>query len=247
MGLRNLLLALTGGRYRRISRGGIDYRIDTRDFVQRSIIKHGAWEPRQTERLIALCEQRDVDAFLDVGAYFGYYAVLFAHRFPNLECHAFEATPVAFERLQAHVALNRLEQRVRLHPIAVSDGASDQVTLSVFDESRHGHSRIQPDPQAGVLERVRVPAAPLDEIVPDWSGRSIALKIDVEGHELAVLQGAERLLGANRVALQVECFAANQPAADAWLTGHGFAAVGAIGADRFYVSDTHSDTHSDTM
>ena len=59
------------------------------------------------------------------------------------------------------------------------------------------HVYTNPDPEEETKEPIEVPAVRLDSIV---SGQDIhLLKIDTQGHELAVLRGARRLLEQGRV------------------------------------------------
>lgn len=239
MGLRSFLLTRLGPRERLVRRRGIRYRADVQDFVYRSILKTGAWEPRQTRTLIRLCEAHGVGAFLDVGAYFGYYAVHLARRFPRLRIVAFEAAPEAFARLQDHLALNDLADRVDARPFAVSDGTAATVNLDLFDDTRRGHTRVAGSgPEAAAPgPRVSVPATSLDAACPELRGGAVALKVDVEGHEAAVLRGARALLDGNTVVLQVELFPDRREAVLEDLLGRGFTCVRRIGDDHFLVRE----------
>jgi FkbM family methyltransferase len=63
-------------------------------------------------------------------------------------------------------------------------------------------------PEVARRERCRtieVPVVALDERFADESRRIGAIKIDVEGHELAVLRGAERIVERHRPAIVCEC------------------------------------------
>jgi FkbM family methyltransferase len=60
-----------------------------------------------------------VSRALDVGANVGYASLYFARIFPAATIEAFEPHPVHIEMIRAHIALNRLESRVKLHPFAV--------------------------------------------------------------------------------------------------------------------------------
>jgi FkbM family methyltransferase len=91
---------------------------------------------------------------------------------------------------------------VRIEAVALSD-ARGMVTLRIpFDRMQQGCATIE---EANVLDgevsEIRVPRRRLDEYGMD---RVAVIKIDVEGHELAVLKGAETLLARNRPTLIVE-------------------------------------------
>ena len=61
---------------------------------------------------------------------------------------------------------------------------------------------------------------PLDSLV-SFQDRRISLKIDVEGHELAVLQGAGQLLANNQILLQIEIWDCKVAHLN-WLFANGF-------------------------
>jgi hypothetical protein len=54
-----------------------------------------------------------------------------------------------------------------------------------------------------------------------WTGKKIAIKIDIEGHEAAALKGMEQLMRNNTVFLQVEAFDRNLENVRNILTGFG--------------------------
>ncbi len=58
---------------------------------------------------------------------------------------------------------------------------------------------------AGKHRMVSVPTLPLDDLIQPSMGRIGAIKIDVEGHESAVLAGATRILKEHRPAIVCEC------------------------------------------
>ena len=74
-------------------------------------------------------------------------------------------------------------------------------------------TRVKPyDPQPSVdayARRVQVDVVRLDDVIAEPVG---FIKIDVEGHELAVLEGAERILREHRPVLLVEATPTNNPA-----------------------------------
>jgi FkbM family methyltransferase len=131
--------------------------------------------------------------FIDVGAHVGKYVLLAARAVgPGGEVHAFEPNHLAFDLLVANVRLNHLDN-VRLQSCAVShrDGARDfeicrELTVSSFSKNLLARQ---------VREVVRVRCVALDSYCVGWRRQPDLIKIDVEGAELAVFQGAQQLLG----------------------------------------------------
>jgi FkbM family methyltransferase len=133
--------------------------------------------------------------FVDVGANEGQTALRLLARYPGAEVHSFEPVPETFERMRRRLA----GTGVRAVQSAVGDRVG-RATLFLGDGSEHSGF------DAGG-EEVEVDVTTLDE----YAARALRapidlLKVDVEGHEAAVLAGASGLLEAGRVRLVVcEC------------------------------------------
>lgn len=159
------------------------------------VVKYSAFEAEQ--RLIPfLCDKQHIG--IDVGANIGIYSGLIVKH--AQACHAFEANP----------ALARLLQRAQVPGLTVTNAAvsdrSGEVTLYVPRQT-HGLASVESanpglkDGNVGPVDAVQVPAVRLDEIT--FAPVSL-IKIDVEGHEEAVLKGAINTLNQHRPSLIIE-------------------------------------------
>ena len=128
---------------------------------------------------------RPGDHFVDVGANVGVFSTLVGTRIPGVRITAVEPFPPVREDLLANLALNDLE--VTVVDAAVSDEAGE-ATFEVLD--RDVLNRLAPDGPSGT--GITVPVTTLDELVGD--DPPALIKVDVEGSELRVMQGARRLL-----------------------------------------------------
>jgi FkbM family methyltransferase len=148
------------------------------DHIQRLIGQHRAFY-EQDMLVDAATGVPDRALVVDVGANIGNHTVFFAAVL-GAQVLAVEPNPAALSTLQANIALNRLEARVEVHAVAL--GASDsQGSMVDVDPLNLGRAQVRPG--AGDV-RIRR----LDDLVGD---RHVHLmKIDVEGMEAAVLQGA---------------------------------------------------------
>jgi len=139
------------------------------------------------------------DVAVDVGANVGLYSVL-AASVGDVSVIAFEPDAAARGRATANLARNDLARRVEVREQAVAE----QSGRASFSVERGPCNRILTSAdRAHVGQAVEV--VTLDEAV---TGSVALLKVDVEGGELAVLRGADRLLRARRPALILE---ANDP------------------------------------
>ena len=137
---------------------------------------------------------RSDDVFLDVGAHWGVHSLSAATRLPKeLNVLALEANPENGKRLARWVERNQLEHEIEVIPKAVGDRVG--IAHLHLDGSSMGH-RI-------ASEGVNVAMTTLDQVLAerDWlRWRRLILKVDVEGHELEVLSGAQQLFARCQVA-----------------------------------------------
>jgi Methyltransferase FkbM domain len=70
------------------------------------------------------------------------------------------------------------------------------------------------------------------------SGRTVFLKIDIEGHELAALAGMKRLLAANQCFLQIESFGDKAADLACIMTALGYRLLRNIGDDHYFANFT---------
>lgn len=139
------------------------------------------------------------DTMVDVGANVGTYALL-ATTVEGVTAVAFEPSSVTFGRAVQNVALNGLQDRITVRQEAVGSSSGEAV-LSVG----LGPCNKVLGPATGVVdagEKVRV--VTLDETFAMGAPRVGVVKIDVEGGEVDVLDGARALVARDRPALIVE-------------------------------------------
>jgi len=163
--------------------------VDTRDAgICSHLMLEGRWEP-WIEKVIAAAVKPGM-TFLDVGANFGYYTLLGAAWVgAKGRVHAFEANPAIFGHLSKSVAINGFNDRVKLHNLAVHNSEAT-LRFSYTDEFSGGGSTM--GGPAGAHE-VEVRAAPLDMLLADLPTANV-MKVDVEGSEPHVFEGARRLM-----------------------------------------------------
>jgi FkbM family methyltransferase len=176
----------------RAGRLNLTFFVHHRDAIGRHIAKYGTHEPLVTQWLSDYLDAAAPGLFVDIGANCGWHA-LHAARHPNVEhVIAFEPDPFNAWLLDRNIARNDVENVL----VAVSAVGAQQGTarLSCHKRSNLGRHSIIPDKRAG--SRI-VPLTDLDGALDriGYSERRIsAIKIDVEGHEPAVIAGAARAL-----------------------------------------------------
>lgn len=160
----------------------------------------GLHEP--SEQLFVWAFVRPRDAIVDAGANVGIYTVACASL--GARVSAFEPSSDTREALMRNVRLNHLEDRVRIFPIALGETTGFALLSTGLDVGNH---LVDASEQSATDETVAM--RPLDSLIreeAEWFGtdRIVLLKIDVEGHDAAVLRGARSTLADHRPVVLIE-------------------------------------------
>jgi FkbM family methyltransferase len=158
-------------------------------FMYDGLLKFGQYE-REVQSVLSKLITKDT-TFIDVGANIGYFTVLYSRLAQTV--YAFEPVPDVFERLSRNISLNNCNN-VRAFQCAVS---KERKRLEIFESKiSDGHNsiirRFEHD------KSIFVDAVTLDETVEPSVG-NVVMKVDAEGSEMDVLQGAMRLIKSGKV------------------------------------------------
>lgn len=174
---------------------------------------HVFWTGCYARSILALLHRilrrRDMVVF-DVGANEGEETLFAAKRVPDGRVFAFEPNPQVRARLSRNVELNHF-QNVSIQPIGLDVQPGKLVLYGPAGRGRDGTLNAG---QGTIFPRIGVDApigeitlSTLDRFVMEQRAPRIDLiKIDVEGAEMNVLQGGERVLAEHRPALIVEAW-----------------------------------------
>lgn len=147
---------------------------------------------------------RGAHVFVDVGASLGQYTFFANAAMTNGTIVAIEADPIRFETLRDNCTLwgDGSTNQVRAIHAAAAD-CDGEIEFCVTDSNVSGGLFPHPVPDAAVRWRgVKVPCVTLDGLFP--KDPPDLVKVDVEGGEFRVLQGARRLLAGGRPKFLVE-------------------------------------------
>ncbi len=139
--------------------------------------------------------------FLDVGANWGFYALLAAKRLGREgRSIAFEPDPGNIETIRKNLSLNPGIE-IAIEAVAVSDGKGE-ATFHVGDNDAQGS--ILEGPYCSGNETLTVPTISLDEYIDEKGiDRVDVMKMDIEGGEVLALEGMAKGLRAGRYGLIV--------------------------------------------
>lgn len=169
--------------------------------ISTALARYGEWAEAEVETLSALL--RPGDTVLDVGAHVGIFTLAFA-RAVGAEgaVHAFEPQPSILDHLRRNIDLNGCADIVKTHHCALG-AASGYVEIPRIDYSQPGNfGAVHPAAHPGhPLEEGGVPLRRIDDLkLQDLR----LIKIDVEGAELEVIEGARATIGRCKPFLSIE-------------------------------------------
>lgn len=164
-------------------------------------------------------------AVLDIGANIGNHSLYFALEAGASKVVSFEPVPLTFSILKRNVEINHLEGCIELHNCGL--GAEHaHATVPEYHTENIGGTAIRPGKNGDIVVQV------LDEMkLPD----DIALvKIDVEGMEPEVVQGAMEMLRTQHPYVMMESFERNAPTMIRVMEELGYAHARMGGADYLF-------------
>lgn len=176
-----------------ITSEGLTYHLDLADYVMRQLYLFDTYESNTLRHFVSLL--RPHMTFFDVGANIGAYSLPVAQRLPVGRVIAFEPNPPAISRLRRNIEASGMTNIE-----VVEKGLSDSKRVASMSETAPDGASGRNLSAAMVSEHVNLGGATVQlTTIDDYcSERNVtqihAMKIDVEGHEMNVLDGAEATL-----------------------------------------------------
>lgn len=190
--------------------------VDLRSDYQRRVFWTGEYETDIVHRLSEAIKPGGI--VLDVGANVGFFAVPLAARVAQLggRVVAVEPLPANADRLRRNIEANGLDERVVIVRAALGE-AQGRMFLVRTDSLAPTGNAVRTTTEMPASNEVELRT--LDELADELAlGRCDAVKVDIEGGELAFLRGGERYLREHRPLLCVELNQVQMVAAG-WRTG----------------------------
>jgi FkbM family methyltransferase len=217
---------VTGRRYHVSHLCDLNLLIDLSNLIDENLAIWGRYEEKQIRYFLNLSAGQPITEFYDIGSFAALYSLRFLQAFPDIEIHAFEPHPHNRNQLHANLFLNGSPQQITVHQFALSDR---EMTVRIWTENdrNRGKSVISNSEGPSVESKV------FDQMFSSV-GRSAALKIDVEGHELEVITGMKTFLENNVCILQIESFDDNARLLCRLMDKLGYTQINQIDNDHYF-------------
>lgn len=201
------------------------------DYIQGTLAKKG--EPYELLMLQAMADLLQADDFvLDIGANIGNHT-LFLAIIAKCKVESFEPNPELCDALSQSIELNRLTDKVTLHRVGVG-AAPAKAHFAELNPENIGAQSLALDPE-GTKDGFDI--ITIDSLNFKQTVRMV--KIDVEGMELDVLEGAKELVARDKPIMFIE--AQTQEEFDALL--NVLLPLGYVYWDTFNATPTHLFFH----
>ena len=151
----------------------------------------------------------DNPVMLDIGANTGSFCLLPSVN-PDLTGYAFEPTPMIRNILVSNIALNNLQDKMKVIPMAVSEQEGSQKLKYPKSGKDSGFACLGNPLRFKHWDEIDVPVTTLDRFAKQHNVSKLdMIKIDTEGCELKVLKGGEALIREHHPIILTEFFEQN--------------------------------------
>jgi FkbM family methyltransferase len=158
------------------------------------IIKDGYYEKDLSFALKNELDRFESPSFLDIGANIGLISVFLISKVKNLKIYAFEPGTHQYDLFKTTIENNKLDDKINLFNTALGK-ENGKAKFSIHDNKDASGDGFFDTLRAGVTKTVEVNVMKFD----DWWNKNNRpkidiVKIDTEGAELWILQGAKEFL-----------------------------------------------------
>jgi FkbM family methyltransferase len=185
---------------------GATLRFRPRTDIGKSLYLTGAFEKKDLALIAAMLGAKRAPELriLDLGANIGVHSITLCRLLPQARVVAFEPSEGTRRLLEWNVRANGLEDRIAVEACAVSNKRGRAEFFEMDDDA---YSSLKDTGRKTLAGRATVEVETLDHYVESRSLRQVDLvKIDVEGFETEVIEGALGMLAALKPDLFVEIY-----------------------------------------
>lgn len=175
------------------------------DHIGLSINLDGRYENSQLTLLEQFIKKKMLNSHketaLDIGANIGNHSVFFSNFFKSV--HSFEPNPITYDVLSINSKYTAPKKNITPHNIGLSD--RDTKLPFIINPNNIGGSKIiSLETNSKNYEKINIKVKRADEIKNLLKENISLIKIDIEGHEINALKGAEEIIKLNKPVILFE-------------------------------------------
>ena len=160
--------------------------------MSHSIIRKCDFEDLKELNLIKILSEDKPTLIFDCGSNFGFYSLYLASLNENNQAIAFEASLKTYQELNKNIEENEFKN-IQCHNLALTN--NDNQTLTFFESSNDWESSLI-ESNFNDKTKTTISSAKLDSFEDriEKKNQHIVIKLDVEGYEMQVLDGAKKII-----------------------------------------------------
>ena len=167
----------------------VQFELDLYKPTQRSIYFEGMYEKENLK--IIINSIRNDSVFVDVGAHIGYYSNIIGRKLLNGRVICFEPSKENYSRLVKNIKLNDLQDIVKAFPLALSD--KNEIKTLFLNQFNDGGNSLEKSTHEAFSEE-NINCIRFDDFCEVKYSNIDFIKIDVEGHQMKVLNGMKNTI-----------------------------------------------------
>ena len=218
---------------------GINLCLNIYDPIDRSILLFDYYENSQIKCLIEFFKENKINYFFDIGSNSGVYTLLIAKLFKKVKVLSFEPIKSTFLKLKKNILLNIELKNIKKYNYGLSNKDTKLKMKTLIKDGFIQSGGFGVVKNRDHLKNLHTEYALFKKADGKFKikKKTICLKIDVEGHEIYVLNGLRLMFKNNRIFLQIEIFSSNYTKVSKKLYNFGFKKVNQINADHYFIKN----------
>jgi|TARA_B110000238_G_C16095717_1_gene425996 FkbM family methyltransferase len=211
--------------------------LNINDPIDRSVFLFDHYEDPQINYLHKLFKDNKINYFFDVGSNCGIYTLIFGKLFKDVKILSFEPIQSTFLKLKKNISLNAGLRNIKKYNYGLSNKSSKLKVKTLIKKKfiqSGGFSVVNKKDNLKNLHTEYASFKKGDEKFK-IKNKTICLKIDVERHEICVLNGLSRMLRNNKIILQIEILSPNYNSVYKKLHTFGFKKINQIKNDFYFI------------
>tara|TARA_B100001093_G_C26764603_1_gene987277 strand:- start:165 stop:860 length:696 start_codon:yes stop_codon:yes gene_type:complete len=207
------------------------FEIDIRESIERKTYFLKEYERKRMNQLHQYSKRISSDIFVDIGANIGFYSILFSHKFKQI--YSFEPNKRNFLVLIKNIEKNKLKN-IKIFNFGLGEKKDllkghSNTKGELFQTSGFAVSKSNDTGEEVLIKK--------GDDVLQFKNKNITIKIDVEGFELFVLKGLERILTNNCCILQIEIWKENNNEVHKFLKSLNYEETCSIDGDTYFINE----------